>query len=165
MITKIKSIIKEIREKTGVNLIRANQNGDMPDLPYATYNIISSFVKGTGREDESHHDTGDELVQRRFMEIRFTLSISAYGKTEEITIETANAIRKWFLFYSDLFMNEINVAVIDVGSIGNRTAFLVDSYEYKHGFDVQLRFTETDDIPVDYFDKVELYYDKNLEVK
>lgn len=165
MIEKIKSVVRELRSCTGIQVIRVNQNGDIPALPYATYNITSAYTKGTGREDISYHDTGTELVQKRSNEVTFILSVNSYAEDEETAIESANAIRKWFLFYADEFMREINAAVIDVGSIGNRTAFLVDSYEYKHGFDVQLRFTEIDDIPVDYFDKVELYYDKNLEVK
>lgn len=164
MITKIKSIIRELRSHTGINVIQVNQNGDMPDLPYATYNITSAYTKGTGREDITHHDIGDDLVQRRFNEVKFTLSINSYGSTEETAIENANAIRKWFLFYADEFMREINATVIDVGTLENRSAFLVDSYEYKRGFDVQLRFTEIDEASVDYFDKVELHYDENLEV-
>lgn len=164
MIDKIKSIICELSSYTGVQVIRVNQNGDIPEFPYATYNITSAYTKGTGREDISYHDTGDDLVQKRSNEVIFTLSVNAYADTEETAIESANAIRKWFLFYANEFMREINAVVVDVGGLENRSAFLVDAYEYKRGFDVRLRFTETDAYSVDYFDKVELYYDENLEV-
>lgn len=164
MIDKIKSIICELSSYTGVQVIRVNQNGDIPEFPYATYNITSAYTKGIGREDTAYHDTGTELVQKRSNEVTFILSVNSYAEDEETAIESANAIRKWFLFYADEFMREINAAVIDVGSLENRSAFLVDSYEYKRGFDVRLRFTETDAYSVDYFDKVELYYDENLEV-
>ena len=85
-----------------------------------------------------------------------TVSFQIYAEDEETTIDLTNKVRQWFLFYGLDFIQSQNVAVVTVGDIENRTTFLVDSYEYKYGFDVQLRLSDQQMKEVDYFDKVRI---------
>lgn len=52
-------------------------------------------------------------------------------------------------------MEEINVALVSVSAVDNRSVFLIDAYEEKYGFDAILRYIEDDELQIDYFDKVE----------
>ena len=54
-----------------------------------------------------------------------------------------------------LSLDELGVAVASISKVGNRTSFLVDAYDEKWGFDVIIRYNETDQYEIDYFDKVE----------
>lgn len=156
MIATIKAINKQLRSDTGINVIQANSKGPVPALPYGVYNITSPYIKGTGREDSSYYESNNELNLNRYEEFRVTLSINTYGTTNENAIDLALQIRKWFLFYGEDFLSSLNVVLIEATAIENRTTFLVDSYEYKHGFDVQLRMIDIDNGIVDWIEKAEI---------
>jgi hypothetical protein len=156
MIQAIKTLISQIYKDTGIRVIQANQSAPTPPLPYATYNITSPYIKGTGREDITYHENNGELYQKRTEQYRVTLSFNLYAANNETTIDLAYQVRKWFLFLAQEFIEEQNMTVANVGNIENRTTFLVDSYEYKHGFDVQLRLTDEQSRIVEWFNQIEL---------
>jgi len=83
-----------------------------------------------------------------------TISFNVYADKNETTIDNAIKLRQWFLFVGQDYLQDNGVAVVNVGNIENRTTFLVDSYEYKHGFDVQIRMTQTAEMPTEWFNKV-----------
>jgi hypothetical protein len=142
MITAIKSIIGRIYQDTGIRVIQANLTAPTPPLPYGVYNITSPYIKGVGREDVSTYEDETGLYLKRTEQYQVTISFNLYAKDSETTIDLATQVRKWFLFMGEEFIQEQNIAVIEAGNIENRTTFLVDSYEYKYGFDVQLRLSE-----------------------
>ncbi|RYI25197.1 hypothetical protein EVU96_24850 [Bacillus infantis] len=154
MINAIKQIIARIKSDTGISIVQANSNGaPKPPLPYGVYNITSPYIKGVGREDLSVYEDENGLYQKRTEQYRVTLSFNLYGNSNETTIDLALKVRKWFLFLGQDFIEEQNIAVTDIGNIENRTTFLVDSYEYKQGFDVQLRLTDEQVRVVDWIEK------------
>lgn len=156
MISAIKALISQIYKNTGIRVIQANQNAPKPPLPYGVYNITSPYIKGVGMEDLSTYEDETGLYQRRFEQYLVTLSFNLYAPTNETAIDLALQVRKWFLFFGQAFIEGQNIAVASVGNVENRTTFLVDSYEYKHGFDVQLRLTDEMIRQVDWIEFVEI---------
>ena len=154
MITAIKMIIRQLRADKGINVIQANGKGVQPSLPFGVYNITSPYINGTGREITEYISDTEGIKQRKIEEYRATLSFTFYADTNEEVIELAFLVREWFAFYGEEFLNKENVVVADIGNITDRTTFLVDSYEYKHGFDVQLRLTDEQIKSIDYFNQV-----------
>lgn len=150
----MKLIRNEVSDDTSVTLIRADQIGNLPPLPYATYKIISDR-KGIGRENISHLDQPDTLMETRTQERNFTISINMYGTSHDNAYEVATRLRKWFEGRGSFFLDGIGVAVANISEVSNRTTFLTDSYDEKWGFDVIIRYNETDSYEIDYFDKVE----------
>jgi hypothetical protein len=143
MITAVKSLTTRIYQDTGIRVVEANQkDAPIPSLPYGVYNITSPYIKGVGREDVSTYEDETGLYLKRTEQYQVTISFNLYAKDSETTINLATQVRKWFLFMGEEFIQEQNIAVIEAGNIENRTTFLVDSYEYKYGFDVQLRLSE-----------------------
>jgi len=151
----VKSIRKQLATDTAITIIRADQLGDVPKLPYATYKVISDR-KGVGQEDVSHVDNVAALVETRKQERNTTLSINIYGTSHDNAYEVATQLRKWFEWRGSLFLDEINVAVINLTDVTNRTTFLLESYDEKWGFDAIIRYQEIDEHEIDYFDKVEV---------
>lgn len=156
MIQAIKSIISQIYKDTGIRVIQANQNAPKPSLPYGVYNITSPYIKGVGREDINTYEDETGLYQKRVEQYLVTLSFNLYAPTNDSTIDLALQVRKWFLFLGQEFIQDQNIVVANVGNVENRTTFLVDSYEYKHGFDVQLRMTSEMIRQLDWIEFVEI---------
>ena len=151
----IKLIRKQLSDDTDLTIIRADQTGDIPKLPYATYKVIGDR-KGVGQEDVSHFNKPDSLSETRIQERNATISFNTYGTSQDNAFEVATQLRKWFEWRGSLFLDEINVAIVNLTDVTNRTTFLLDSYDEKWGFDVIIRYLDIEEHDIDYFDKVEV---------
>lgn len=151
----IKLIRKQLLDDTDLTIIRADQTGDIPKLPYATYKVIGDR-KGVGQEDVSHVNKPDSLSETRIQERNATISFHTYGTSHDNAFEVATQLRKWFEWRGSLFLDEINVAIVNLTDVTNRTTFLLDSYDEKWGFDVIIRYLDIEEHDIDYFDKVEV---------
>lgn len=156
----IKAIRNQLSIDIGLTIIRADQLGDLPSLPYATYKMISDR-KGFGRENVEHIDQTNALVEQSSQERNVTISFNVYGTSHDNAYEETKKLRKWFEQRGSLFLDDINVAIADISEVTNRTTFLIDSYDEKWGFDVIIRYNESDQFEIDYFDKVEI----NVEIE
>jgi hypothetical protein len=156
MISAIKDMIAKAYQDTGLRIIQANTTAPKPPLPYATYNITAPYVKEKGRGNISIYNDGNNNYLKRDEQYKVTLSFNVYSDKTETTIDWAIKLRQWFLFFGLDFIRDLNIAVVDVGNIENRTTFLVDSYEYKHGFDVQFRLTDEQVRPIETIDTISL---------
>jgi hypothetical protein len=156
MISAIKDMIAKAYQDTGLRIIQANTTAPKPPLPYATYNITAPYVKERGKENISVYNDGNNNYLKRDEQYKITISFNVYSDKTETTIDWAMKLRQWFLFFGLDFIRDLNIAVVDVGNIENRTTFLVDSYEYKHGFDVQLRLTDEQVRPIETIETISL---------
>jgi len=152
----IKNLTGQIYKDTNIKLILANQDASRHDLPFATYNITSPYIKDVGYANITYEDTGDKLIKKRDEQYKITISFIIHAGSEETAIDLANKVRQWFLFYGEDYIRDLNIAVVSVGNVENRTTFMVDTYEYRHGFDVQLRLSDEQAREVEYFDKIEI---------
>lgn len=162
MMTSIKSLISQLYKDTQIRVIQANTTAPTPPLPFGIYNVISSYIKDAGREDITTYEDETGLYLKRSEQYQVTLSFSFYSNTTETTIDQANKVRQWFLFLGQEFIEEQNIAVVEVGNTENRTTFLVDSYEYKHGFDVRLRLSTEQSRLIDWVETVTIEEMKTL---
>jgi hypothetical protein len=138
-ITALKEIIAKINEDTGMQIIKGNTKNTPPAYPYGMYLVTSPYIRGTGKGVVTQYTDGIETFEKREEQYKFTVSLSFYGEDNETAIDRAMKVHQWFLFLGQAFITEKNLAVVSVGNIGDRTTFIVDDYEYKHGFDVQFR--------------------------
>lgn len=155
MISKIKAIRRQLASDCAATIIRADQKGDLPNLPYTTYKIIGDRP-GTGREDVSYVSKENALEETRIEERNTTISFNCYGTTHDNSLALATQLRKWFVLGGPLYFEELNMAIVSISEVQNRTTFLVDAYDEKWGFDVIIRYLDIDEREVDYFDKVEV---------
>lgn len=154
MIETIKNMIAKAYQDTGLRIIQANTTAPKPPLPYAVYNITAPYVKDRGQPNMTPQERDGELYLNYEEQYLTTISFNVYADKNETTIDNAIKLRQWFLFVGQEYLQDNGIAVVNVGNIENRTTFLVDSYEYKHGFDVQLRMTQTVEMPTEWFNKV-----------
>ncbi|MFP7735507.1 LIC_12616 family protein [Priestia aryabhattai] len=141
-IAVIKEMIAQIKVGTGIQIIKSNTINKPPPLPYGVYNITSPYIKGRGRGALVDYAENGVSYQKRIEQYKFTISFSFYAGDIETTMENAFKVHQWFLFMGQEFIRNKNLAVVEVGNIQDRTTFLVEHYEYKHGFDVHFRATD-----------------------
>lgn len=84
--------------------------------------------------------------RRRYVFQNINLSFNIYDKGDDDrgNIESqrlAGAMRNWFKIYSELLFEETNSVLLNMTNVQDRTTFIVDSYDYKSGFDVTIRRT------------------------
>lgn len=145
--------LEEIRKdlsyymKTNHNclVIWSDNTLQVPPKPYTTVSATSKIY-----EHQNHYDEQVDDVRYQVRSFKQTLSFNVRGVNTQVEFlrqprELANTIRRWFLIYATPLLDKLNVAVVSIGEVGDRTTFLVDSYDYKVGFDVDLRMVQTDE--------------------
>lgn len=138
----IEAIRKELLKDTGILVIPTNTTAKKPQLPYATINATSPWIDDRGYADTFIYSDENGSHMKRSEAYQMVFSINIYAVNDAVTIQIAKTLRNWFVSKGDSFLEELNLVVVTRGNIENRTTFLVDSYEYKHGFDVRLRGTD-----------------------
>lgn len=141
-IEALKEIIAQIKKDTGVQIVKGNTKHETPPLPYGIYNVTSPYVKGSGKGSFERYSTDGINYEKRTEQYKFTVSFSFFAEDNETTIDRAMKVRQWFLFLGKDFISDRNLTIVKAGNIENRTTFIVDDYEYKHGFDIQFRATD-----------------------
>jgi len=143
----------------GLPVIEADQTGKRPTGAHATYKFTSPYVKDIGQPEVTVVETAETYLLRQTETFKVTLSITAYHKDVDESIELAQKIRDWFDFYGQEDLEAAGIAVVSLGQVENRDALVVDDYERRNGFDVILRAHKTLQQGIEevgYFDKVEI---------
>ncbi|KIL72719.1 LIC_12616 family protein [Bacillus badius] len=141
----LKEMIGRIQEDNGFLIVKADQEGaKVPPLPYATYKVTSPYIKGRGRGAFTQFvDEGSGAAYEKFTEQPLTtISFNVFADDVDEARELAIQLRNWFTFAGTPYLQDRDIVVRSAGNVENRTTHLIDHYEYKHGFDVQLRTEE-----------------------
>lgn len=134
-------LIPAIKAFCNVPIIEADQSGDKPKGPHATFKITSPFIKGVGQAEQRAKFGQSKYELSRVEDFKRVLSFTAYAMDEDESFDLAQQIHDWFEFYGYEFLNNKNVVVIEATAVQNRDVFLFDDYERRNGFDVTLRLT------------------------
>lgn len=136
----IEAIRKQIKKDSGILVIPANTTNKKPPLPYATINVTSPWIDERGHADIFRYADETGMHMQRSEMYQFVMSLNLYAETDLTTMQLANVIRNWFVMNGEQFLEEeLNAVVVSRSAIQDRATFLVDSYEYKYGFDVRIR--------------------------
>lgn len=140
----LKAMIGKIELDTGVLIVKADQEGaQVPALPYAVYKVTTPYVKGRGRGAVTQYADDSGNAFEVFTEQPLTtISLNVFADDVDEARELAIQIRNWFTFAGEIYLQDQDIVVRNAGNVENRTTHLIDHYEYKHGFDVQLRTEE-----------------------
>lgn len=135
----ISSIIAKLYQDLKIRIIQVNQTAKTPPLPYGVYNMTSPYIKGVGQPDVYTYVDENGWSMKSSDEYLMTISFNIYAATNNEAMEWVIKVREWFNEQGYYTLQDENLVVANLGNVENRTTFLVDSYEYKFGFDVQLR--------------------------
>ncbi|SUU94546.1 Uncharacterised protein [Anaerococcus prevotii] len=147
MMTIRESIVKGLKEYTGLKVIDTDSNIRRPAYPYFSFKFTSLLQNDKGRGNE-YFDFPPSLDKRFKYDHRETLSTQPYyvisfNAYSEDIIESQRSIQKawdWFRHAGYYKLWEKNFVVVDVGDITDRTVFKDVSFEYRYGFDLRIRY-------------------------
>ena len=142
-------------------VIFADSNADAPKKPYATLKV--SYV-----QPETFNERNDKVYvevdnihglqkgwhKRRMVFEQIRISVTVYDKGDDYgvnlhSITLVNHIQDWFSVYSERLMEQADAALLSVGEPTDRSVHIADSYDYKMGFDVDIRRTRSKfDVPL-----------------
>lgn len=139
-------IVDKLYQYTERLVVPTDGEGKRPEYPFLSYKVTTLYNPPPNQGN--HHKGLIESSDNRFendiletLEIQFSSTISFNAYSEDI-IECQALAKKaydWFKFVGYRDLKEINVIVIDVDPITDRSLLMVDNYEYRYGFDVRIR--------------------------
>ena len=138
------NIVKGLHAHLNVDVVPTDTASRKPEYPYLSYKIITeqeparfAIVYEAVPSTNPNFDTDVKVIRKE--QNHFTMSINAYSMDEDEARELAIKAAEWFSFTGYHYFASINVAVIKVGEVTDRTQQLVDDYERRYGFDVRIR--------------------------
>ncbi|HFJ9472608.1 TPA: hypothetical protein ACGW3J_005313 [Bacillus paranthracis] len=132
-------LIPAIKNHCGAPIIMADQMGERPEVPHATYKLTTPYGKAVGQAEETGVVINGEYKLQRLSDYKTTISFTAYAMEDDDSVTLAQKIYDWFSFAGVDVLQSIGVAVADQTDIINRDAFVIEDYERRNGFDVILR--------------------------
>lgn len=148
MIGKLKEkIVKGLHAYTGLEVVDTDNNYKRPDKPFYSYKItsIKTNANGEGNYSEDFPESLDERFKhdyREKVELQPQVVISFNCYSDDIAECLEKTYKAWDYFKhggNDLLALD-NIIVVRTEEITDRTVILGDKYEYRYGFDVELRF-------------------------
>lgn len=132
-------LIPAINKHCAAPIIMADQMGERPKVPHATYKLTTPYGKAVGQAEETGVVINGEYKLQRLSDYKTTISFTAYAMDDDDSVELAQKIYDWFSFAGVDVLQSIGVAVADQTDVINRDAFVIEDYERRNGFDVILR--------------------------
>ena len=148
MIGKLKNeIVKGLHAYTGLKVVDTDNNHNRPERPFYSYKITSIKTNANGEgnyssdfpaslKSEFKHDYREKVE----LQPQVVISFNCYS--DDIAECMDKTYQAWDYFKhggNDELALE-NIVVVRVEDITDRTIVLGDRYEYRYGFDVELRF-------------------------
>ena len=142
MIGKLKEeIVKGLHAYTGLKVVDTDNNHNRPERPFYSYKITSiktnySSDFPTSLKSEFKYDYREKVE----LQPQVVISISCYSSDVAECLEKTYQARDYFKHGGNDLLALDNIVVVRTEEITDRTVVLGDRYEYRYGFDVELRF-------------------------
>jgi len=144
----------------GCPVVLSDQTGDMPGFPYCYYSVLSTrasnhafgLIGMQGNEKEGFKRLRSEPVTAT---MSFTFcgqnretEDGGYISGEDEALELSEKAHGFFLLNGHNIVTEYGDVVINnVGSVVNRTGFVVEDAIRRYGFDIRFGYMRTDEMP------------------
>ena len=151
MINDLKNlIVNKINGFTGLTTVDTDNPNKKPDYPFYSMKF-TSIKRDKVMQGNLYEDFADSLDPRFTYDVLYTLerqphaiiSFNCYSDTLSETFDYIAKAWEYFAFYGYQTLKDNNFIVINVTDIQDRTLFDGVTYEYRQGFDVEIRFLHT----------------------
>jgi hypothetical protein len=144
-IEKIRKFIKALSEILNIKFIRSEQSGQRPAYPFMSYKILSSdggIAQETIETNELIAGNGNQVLKKQVRESVLVVSLNFVSdeKGYENLISLAEEAYVWIDSLAGFeTAEETGIGVSVVNYIQDRTVFFETEYEYRFGFDFEVR--------------------------
>lgn len=148
MIGKLKEeIVKGLHKYTGLDVVDTDNNHRKPERPFYSYKItqIKTNANGEGNYSEDFPKSLDSRFKYDYRETvelqpQVVISINCYSSDIAECLDKIYLAWDYFKHGGNDLLALDNIIVVRIEEITDRTVVLGDRYEYRYGFDVELRF-------------------------
>ena len=133
-----------------------------PKYPYVAYKFTSPFIETPGDIESLVYDqVADKLHEVLEIQPQMVISIDAYSTDMYESMATIQKVHDWFKWSGERDKYDLEIVVVDLGNINDRSFRIEGFYEYRYGFDVRIRTHYKLEKEVGYIEKI--YPNYNIE--
>lgn len=139
----------------------ANQEGNLPAYPYCIINCITPYkrdkdmIRGTiTRDNIPNDDTKVQINKTETPQMIFSFNCSSDNLDE--CLQVLKDTIDYLTFSGKQFLEDSGIIILECSPITDRTNWLETKYQYKWGFDLTIRVTDTISMQVDSIGSVEV---------
>lgn len=147
-----------LEQHLGHPVVLSEQIADVPDFPYCYYSVLASRISDHAFGLRGVQERPDGFVLKRSELVKASLSFTFCSENresedgfifgEDEALELAEKAHGYFLLDAHNIVTETGEVVINnVGSVANRSGFLVEDTIRRYGFDVMFSYVRTDEKP------------------
>ena len=153
------AIWKRLTEHVGCRIVLADDIGDLPEVPYGYYSVLVPRITNHAFGLTELFETQEGFVRRRSEPVSATMSFTfcsrnrdapggGYIYGEDEALELTEKAHGFFLLNGHNIVTEDGDLVIqNIGSVKNRSGFLVTDAIRRYGFDIRFGYVRTDEMP------------------
>lgn len=120
-------------------IIRANQGGKEPNHPFGSYLVTSKDNQNYNSRKEIANSDPTKYSEEYYRRENLNVSLTLVGKEISKLYEIADKLYDYLNVISKDFQRENNIKIEPLNQIQDRTQFFDPEYEYRLGFDFQVR--------------------------
>jgi hypothetical protein len=156
------NLIKGLNNKfTSYTYVKANQDGNLPDYPFATVNLLNPYIqdkddiRGTIiRQSVEGDDTKVHLT--RTEEPKMVFSFDGYSDDLQQCLQLLKDTVEWLIWTNQRYLESCGIVVLGCSKIADRTTFIEVDYQYHWGFDLTIRVNDSISMNVDSIGSVDV---------
>ena len=156
------AIVSGLEKHMSRPVVLSDQIADRPEFPYCYYSALAPRI--SNHAFGLHEVVGDEKQGHRhirFEPVEATMSFTFCGQNRETedgsyiygedeALGLAEKGHGFFLLNGHcILVGNEDIVVRNIGSVANRSGFVVEDTVRRYGFDVRFAYIRTDEMPVD----------------
>lgn len=153
------AIVSGLEAHIGRPVVPSDQIADRPELPYCCYSVLTPRI--SNHAIGLHEVAGDAeqgYRHRRSEPVEATMSFTFYGQNREAeggsyiygedeALDLAEKGHGFFLLNGHcILIGSGDIVIRNVGSVSNRSGFVVEDTVRRYGFDIKLSYVRVDEM-------------------
>ena len=152
------AVISGLEQHVGCPIVLSEQISERPPFPYGYYSVLAPRISNHAFGLQYVKEAANEILLKRDEPVSATMSFTfcsqnretdeGYIYGEDEAVKLAEKAHGFFLLNSRCIATKDGDIVIDsVGSVANRSSFIVEETVRRYGFDVKFNYIRTDEMP------------------
>jgi len=152
------AIWERLQAHIGCSVVLSDGTAEMPDVPYCYYSVLAPRITNRAFGLIEVEETPEGFIRRRSEPVSATMSFTFCSRNREVpggyiygedeALALSEKAHGFFLLNSrSIAADHGDIVIQNVGSVTNRSDFLVTDTIRRYGFDVRFRYVRTDEMP------------------
>lgn len=151
-------IISRLEEHMGCPVILSDQISEIPKCPYCYYSVLAPRISthSFGFQEVKNTKQGEILIRSESVKATMSFTFCSMNREgdnsyifgEDEALAFAEKANGFFLLNNhNIFTEHGDIVINTVGSVANRSGYLVEDVIRRYGFDISFSYIRTDTMP------------------